>query len=112
YENYVFRSIHNTPLAPQSFYRALVDLVKAYNEQEAVNAASEAREPLFLHNVSPHTFRHTFCTRFCENEPNIKVIQAIMGHSDISITMNTYAEATASAKQDCVTKLQGKIKLT
>ena len=29
------------------------------------------------------------------NETNLKVIQEIMGHSDISTTMNIYAEATA-----------------
>ncbi|WP_242974610.1 tyrosine-type recombinase/integrase [Lacrimispora amygdalina] len=38
--------------------------------------------------------RHTFCTRLCENESNLKVIQSVMGHVDIQTTMNIYAECT------------------
>lgn len=53
--------------------------------------------------------RHTFCTRLCENESNLKVIQSIMGHSDITTTMDIYAEATQEKKQEIVANLQGKI---
>ena len=42
---------------------------------------------------SCHIFRLTFASRFCENETNIKVIQAVMGHADVSTTMNIYAWA-------------------
>jgi integrase len=45
----------------------------------------------------------------CENESNIKVIQELMGHSDVSTTMNIYAEATEEKKQEVIAKLQGKI---
>lgn len=44
----------------------------------------EVREALLLPDFSAHNLRHTFCTRFCENETNLKVIQDIMGHADIS----------------------------
>lgn len=57
----------------------------------------------------PHHLRHTFCTRLCENESNLKVIQSIMGHSDITTTMDIYAEATQEKKQEIVANLQGKI---
>ena len=53
--------------------------------------------------------RDTFCTRLCENESNLKVIQSIMGHSDITTTMDVYAEATQEKKQEIVANLQGKI---
>ena len=36
----------------------------------------------------------TFCTRFCENEHNIKLIQDIMGHADISTTININEKET------------------
>ena len=52
---------------------------------------------------------HTFCTRFCENESNLKVIQDIMGHADITTTMDIYAEATQEKKQEVMANLQGKI---
>ena len=48
------------------------------------------REPLLLPHFSAHNLRHTFCTRLCENESNLKVIQSVMGHSDIQTTMDIY----------------------
>lgn len=39
----------------------------------------------------------------------LNVIQDIMGHKDIQITMDIYAEATQEKKQEVVTKLTGKI---
>ena len=63
-------------------------------------------------HFSVHNLRHTFCTRFCENETNIKVIQEIMGHSDIGTTMNIYAEATESKKKESFENLDGKIKIS
>ena len=53
--------------------------------------------------------RNTFCTRFCENETNLKVIQSIMGHSDITTTMDIYADATPEKKQEIMANLNGKI---
>lgn len=52
---------------------------------------------------------HTFCTRLCENESNLKVIQSVMGHSDIQTTMDIYAECTAEKKQEVFATLNGKI---
>ena len=65
-----------------------------------------------LPSITPHVLRHTFCTRFCENETNIKVIQEIMGHADISTTMNVYAEATEAKKRESFNNLEGKIRIS
>lgn len=53
----------------------------------------------------PHHLRHTFCTRLCENETNLKVIQSVMGHKDIQTTMDIYAEATEEKKQESFERL-------
>ena len=66
----------------------------AYNAEEIVKAAREKREPVLIPHFSAHHIRHTFATRLCEHESNLKVIQSIMGHADIATTMNIYAEAT------------------
>ena len=79
------------------------------SEEETEKAEKERREPVLLPDFSAHNLRHTFCTRLCENETNLKVIQSIMGHADISTTMNIYAEATDDKKQEIVANLQGKI---
>ena len=57
----------------------------------------------------PHHLRHTFCTRLCENETNLKVIMSIMGHADISTTMDIYAECSKEKKKEVMTNLEGRI---
>lgn len=72
----------------------------------------EHREPVLIPHFSVHNLRHTFCTRFCENETNLKVIQEIMCHADISTTMNIYNEATKEKKIESFANLEGKIKIS
>ena len=62
-------------------------------------------------HFSAHNLRHTFCTRLCEKERDIKIIQEIMGHSDISTTMNIYNEVTKERKKESFARLEGKIKI-
>lgn len=112
YTNFVFLNRENYVHNPQTINRAIVRIYKAYNEEEEKNAKKEKREPVLIPHFSVHNLRHTFCTRFCENETNIKVIQEIMGHSDISTTMNIYAEATESKKQESFKNLIGKMKIS
>ena len=69
-------------------------LVDAYNDYEIRRANKKGKSPLLLPNISCHNLRHTFCTRICENESNLKVIQELMGHVDIQTTMNIYAEVS------------------
>ena len=42
-------------------------------------------------NIHTHMLRHTFATRFIEAGGNPKVLQVILGHKKIEITLNTYA---------------------
>ena len=43
-----------------------------------------------LPKITPHVLRHTFCSRMANSGMNPKTLQYIMGHSDISVTFNTY----------------------
>lgn len=43
-----------------------------------------------LPHITPHTFRHTFCTEKIKSGMNIKAVQYLMGHSDIETTLNIY----------------------
>lgn len=40
--------------------------------------------------VTPHVCRHTFCSNMAKSSMNPKTLQYLMGHSDISVTLNTY----------------------
>lgn len=40
--------------------------------------------------VTPHVCRHTFCSKMAKSGMNPKSLQYIMGHADISVTLNTY----------------------
>ena len=43
-----------------------------------------------LPKITPHVCRHTFCSNMAKSGMNPKTLQYIMGHSDISVTLDTY----------------------
>ncbi len=94
---------------PPTVNRAIKRIVADYNATEEINAKKERRQPLLLPDFSAHNLRHTFCTRLCEQETNLKVIQSIMGHKDIKTTMDVYAEATEEKKQESFERLAAKL---
>ena len=104
---FIFQNRYGDPLSPHNVNRAIDRICADYNEDETVLADRETREPVLIRHFSSHNLRHTFCTRFCENESNIKVIQEIMGHADIETTMNIYAEATEQIKIESFANLEG-----
>ena len=112
YTGFVFTNRFGDVITPHNINRAIERIYKAYNALESERAKEEKREPVLIRHFSVHNLRHTFCTRFCENESNIKVIQEIMGHSDVSTTMNIYAEATEAKKKESFENLEGKIKIS
>ena len=47
-----------------------------------------------------HTLRHTYTNNLLSNGAQPKDVQELLGHSDVSTTMNVYAHATREAKQN------------
>lgn len=90
---------------PQSINRTIKRISHSYNCEEVIKAKKERRDPIIIPDFSCHHLRHTFCTRLCEHENNLKVIQAIMGHRNIETTMDIYAEATERKKQETFEEL-------
>lgn len=97
YRNFVFCNRFGGFMNHGTINDQIERIVDRYNAQEEVKAAKEHREPLVLPKFSCHITRHTFCSRLCENGTNIKLIQQIMGHSDIRTTMDIYAEVSRQA---------------
>ena len=94
---------------PQTVNHTIKRIANNYNADEVVRAKKEHRDPITLPNFSCHHLRHTFCTRLCENETNLKVIQSIMGHKNIETTLDIYAEATEKKKQESFENLAAKL---
>lgn len=47
-----------------------------------------------LPHITPHVFRHTFCTNYANDGMDIKNLQYLMGHSDAGVTLNVYTHAS------------------
>lgn len=90
YNNFVFINREGKLYTPNTIVRAFHGIRDAYNKMEHEEAYLDNREEKLLSDFSPHTLRHTFCTRMAENGMDVKVLQEIMGHANISVTMQVY----------------------
>lgn len=72
--------------------------------KEAAAAAKENREPVEIRDFHPHSLRHTFATRCFEAGMEPKVVQMLMGHSSITVTLNIYTHVMKSKMFEEVSK--------
>ena len=91
-QGFIFTNKRGSVYHQPSVFTAIDRITKAYNVQEEVQAKKENREPLLLPHFSAHTFRHTFASRFAEKCKNPKILQQILGHSNINISFDIYTE--------------------
>lgn len=112
YTDFVFMNRYGGILLPHDINRAIERIYKGANAKEAEQAKKEHRTPVIIRHFSVHNLRHTFCTRLCEVENNIKLIMSIMGHSDVQTTMNIYNEIQETKKKESFEELEGKFKIS
>lgn len=62
--------------------------------------------PVLPENMTPHSFRHTFCTNMAYKSADVKALQCVMGHADIKLTMNYYAHMDPVAVMEAMRKVQ------
>ena len=72
HSHYVFVSKKGSSLNRKSAWR----LLKKYIERANMNDK----------NITPHTFRHSFATHLLQNKADLKSVQELLGHIDISTT--------------------------
>lgn len=102
---FVFRNRYAGVISRESVNRTIKRIVDTYNGEEALDARKHHRDPVILPAFTCHIMRHTFATRLCESDMNLKVIQSVMGHRDIQTTMDIYVDATDKKKQESFQKL-------
>lgn len=90
FEDLIFTTGMGSPCSRYIVQKEIKKAIKRMREKEAVASVQEKREPKMIRDFHPHTLRHTFATRCFENKMEPKVVQALLGHSSISITLNIY----------------------
>ena len=58
-----------------------------------------------LTHITPHVFRHTFCTNMANAGMDIKTLQYVMGHSDVGVTLNVYTHASYDRAAEQMAKI-------
>lgn len=83
YPSYIFTTTRGQPLHRANIKICLDSIVNRIRAEDCD-----------FQPITPHTLRHTFATRAIEKNINPKVLQKLLGHSDIKITLNTYCHTT------------------
>ena len=78
-----------------------------YNLNKAVTLYNESHKQSLPH-ITPHIFRHTFCTRMIEKGMDIKTLQYLMGHADVKTTLDVYTHLSADTAVSNMAKVVAK----
>ena len=59
---------------------------------EASDSLLQKKNKIFfvLYLTHPHVCRHTFCTNMAKRGISVEILKYLMGHTDISVTLNVY----------------------
>lgn len=96
YTDFIFLNRNGEVYGYSQINKAIKRIIRDCNDEQFLK--SDTPEVL-LPNFSCHNLRHTFTTRMCEAGVNIKLMQDILGHTDISTTLNIYADATKELRE-------------
>ena len=96
YSGFLFTDRNDLPLVAMHWQHRINHMVKRYNDIYKEQ----------LPNITPHVCRHTYCSNMAKSGMNPKTLQYLMGHSDISVTMNTYTHLGLEDARDEVRKLE------
>ena len=53
----------------------------------------------------PHVFRHAFCTNMANAGMDVKSLQYLMGHSDVTVTLNVYTHINYEHAEESMAKI-------
>jgi integrase len=91
-EDPVFSTPKGTPLSPKNLYNRVL---------------APTCDRTGLPRISWHSFRHINATLLGELGESVKTAQAILGHSDLGTTLNTYMHAIPDSQRRAVERVAG-----
>ncbi|HKV26719.1 MAG TPA: site-specific integrase [Candidatus Acidoferrales bacterium] len=86
----VFATHKGTPLSPKNLRN---------------RALEPTRKTLGLPKISWHTFRYTHATWLSEAQVPARIAQSILGHSDVSMTLNVYTQVVPESQRVALEKI-------
>ena len=80
YRGFLFYDDNGMPLVVMHWQQRFNHMVGRYNDIYRA----------WMPNITLHVCRHTYCSNMAKSGMNPITLQYLMGHSDISVTMNVY----------------------
>lgn len=106
YTDFVFTGRTGNVFYAENIRGAIKHIVGRMNREENEAAEAEGREPIVFGDFTPHCMRHTFATRCYEKGVKEKVVQKILGHSKLDMTLNVYTHTTDEMIEEDLQKLE------
>ncbi|MEW4402872.1 site-specific integrase [Enterococcus sp. AN402] len=87
YHGFLFLNRKGMPRTSADYASIFQRIARKYNRQNEINPLPSP--------FTAHILRHTFCTKLAYTGMNPKALQYIMGHKNITMTLNYYAHSNA-----------------
>lgn len=97
YTGFLFLDKNGRPMVALHWEKYMQHIIDKYNSIYKIQ----------MPKITPHVCRHTFCSNMAKSGMNPKTLQYIMGHSDISVTLNTYTHVNFEDAKDEMRRVAG-----
>lgn len=94
---FLFLDKNDMPMVALHWEKYMEHIIQKYNKIYKIQ----------MPKVTPHVCRHTFCSKMAKSGMNPKTLQYIMGHSDISVTLNTYTHVNFDDAKEELRRVAG-----
>ena len=95
YTGFLLLDKNDNPKVATHIAHVMKRIWEKYNEEHV----------LPLPKITPHVFRHTFCTNMANKGMDLKSLQYLMGHSDVTVTMNVYAHSSYEKAEESMARI-------
>ena len=95
YTGFILLDQNGNPKVALHIEHVVQRIWERYNEEHVIP----------LPKITPHVFRHTFCTNMANAGMDLKSLQYLMGHSDVSVTLNVYTHTEYGKAEEAMSRI-------